>query len=114
MNKLNYLPESFEEKAAEKWQAFSNVADEETLQLIEAKHLTALVRKVFSLSDFISENCFRFPLLLKELILSEDLSRTYPEGHYHNYIRQNLSKIRLRWESHDLPGASQSLPSINA
>jgi [glutamine synthetase] adenylyltransferase / [glutamine synthetase]-adenylyl-L-tyrosine phosphorylase len=85
-------PDPLEEKAAEKWAAFSDAADEETPRLLEEKHLTGLARKVFSFSDFIFENCLRSPLLLKELVLSGDLSKSYPEYHYRNHVYQCLKK----------------------
>lgn len=90
MNKDIDLPEPLSKKAAEKWLAFSDAADGNTLQLLESKHLTGLVRNVFSFSDFISENCIRSPLLLKELVQSEDLGQRYSEDHYLSHIHQCL------------------------
>lgn len=87
------LPESLHAEKELRWTAFLEAAGDKNLVPAFTPPITAAIRRVFALSDFICQTCTRQPELLIELVASQDLEKPYPSDRYTTALATDLKPI---------------------
>ncbi len=83
------LSEKLATEAGQKWEALQDAARELGVVFSEDVFCGSL-RPVFAFSDFVSQSCIRYPLMLQDLVQSGDLFRVYPKETYAARLQQGL------------------------
>ena len=82
------LPEAIEKRVAGKMEACFYAAQNQGVLLPGNGNLRDQMHRVFALSEFVASWCIRRPLLLKDLLESDDLKRSYDPGEYGEKAKQ--------------------------
>ena len=83
------LSEKLATEAGQKWEALQGAARELGIVFSEDDFGGSL-RPVLAFSDFVSQSCARYPLMLQDLVQSGDLFRVYPKDSYAAELQQRL------------------------
>ncbi len=86
------IPAPLRSQVEKDWEAYSRAAREQNVTVPDHPELLANLFLVWSLSEFVAQNCSRYPEMLSELLCSGDLLLAYPEHHYHQLIHQSICK----------------------
>jgi glutamate-ammonia-ligase adenylyltransferase len=93
MSQPEFLSERRRVEAAEKWQAFRDAAEAQSIGVPEDPEWGRMARDIFSFSEFISHTCIRDPSLLAELVSSGDLMKSIDPEAWLPAIRRRLDDI---------------------
>ncbi|MFH0996657.1 MAG: bifunctional [glutamate--ammonia ligase]-adenylyl-L-tyrosine phosphorylase/[glutamate--ammonia-ligase] adenylyltransferase [Pseudomonadota bacterium] len=83
------LSESLATEAGQKWEALQDSAQRQGIVFLEDAFGGSL-RPVLAFSDFVSQSCIRYPLMLQELVRGGDLFRVYSKEEYGAGLQQCL------------------------
>ncbi|MBI5592279.1 MAG: bifunctional [glutamate--ammonia ligase]-adenylyl-L-tyrosine phosphorylase/[glutamate--ammonia-ligase] adenylyltransferase [Deltaproteobacteria bacterium] len=89
MESFMELSEKLTEEAGRKWEALQHAALRQRVTFSEDAFHGSL-RPVLAFSDFISQNCTRYPLMLQDLVQGGDLFRLYSKEEYGPKLQQCL------------------------
>lgn len=76
-----------------KWDEFCIAAEKAGIKPPEDAEQIAVIRRIFTFSDFIARTCIRHPDMLDHLITGGDLLRKYPGDEYQKKLNASLSGI---------------------
>jgi [glutamine synthetase] adenylyltransferase / [glutamine synthetase]-adenylyl-L-tyrosine phosphorylase len=93
MSPPELLSERRRAKAAEKWRAFRDAAEVQSIAFPEDPEWNRRVRDIFSFSEFVSHTCICDPSLLADLLSSGDLARSIGQEAWLPAIRQRLGAV---------------------
>ena len=76
------LSEKLAAEAELKWEALHRRSPASGDCLLRKTAFGGSLRSVLAFSDFVSQSCIRYPLMLQDLVQSGDLFRSYPKEAY--------------------------------
>ncbi len=79
---MENLPEAIREKSLGKVAACFHAAKISGIDLPDGEAVREALFQVFTLSEFVASSCIRKPYILKDLLTSGDLARSYEPGEY--------------------------------
>ncbi len=79
---LENLPEAIRERSLGKVAACFHAAKNNDIDLPDGEAVRDALFQVFTLSEFVASSCIRKPYILKDLLTSGDLARSYEPGEY--------------------------------
>ena len=79
---MENLPEAIREKFLGKVAACFHAAKSSGIDLPDGEAVREALFQVFTLSEFVASSCIRKPYILKDLLTSGDLARSYEPGEY--------------------------------
>jgi glutamate-ammonia-ligase adenylyltransferase len=94
MNKKNDLPEILQAQAQRRWQEFCQASQDQNIIMPDNPEFIRIAQQVFTFSDFVSKACIREPMLLKDLVNSGDLEKSYLPDEYGIRIKSFLADVR--------------------
>lgn len=95
---LKLLPEQFRERVALRWEEYLVALDIVQMHPPEVIEFWHSVCRVWATSEFVAENCIRFPALLSELFTSQDILRVYTPDEYAEKLAEKIKAIKTEEE----------------
>lgn len=85
---LTDLPEEFSQQVRDHWDAFVHAAEAAGVEPPRDPALLSSLKRVWTFSEFVARSCIRRPSLLKDLLQTGDLHRTYLADEYVQLLKK--------------------------
>ena len=87
------FPQILADEKKRKWSEYRQAADQAGIDIPTDRSFVFAAKRAFLFSNFIFRNCTRQPELLKDLVRSGDLERSYPAGHLARRLMTALGDV---------------------
>jgi len=92
MKPVHDIPEELAKEAKNKLDAFIAASDNARIRIKDYPEVFAVIKQIFSFSDFVARSCIRNPQVLADLVISGDIKRRYVKDEYNNKLKMFLSE----------------------
>ncbi|MCJ7616267.1 MAG: bifunctional [glutamate--ammonia ligase]-adenylyl-L-tyrosine phosphorylase/[glutamate--ammonia-ligase] adenylyltransferase, partial [Desulfobacterales bacterium] len=92
MKPVHDIPEELAKEAKNKLDAFIAASDNARIRIKDYPEVFAVIKQIFSFSDFVARSCIRNPQVLADLVISGDIKRRYVKDEYNNKLKIFLSE----------------------